>query len=98
MLVAALMACGVVLAEGVRDGGQQADRPLRHPVVFSYNYPWGSDRNPNDGWTDPWFMDFTRVRLSTANMVDHVDVQKFRAHWRGRAPAGKTGRSFWRNA
>ena len=48
------------------------DLPLRRPVIFSYNHPWGSDKNPNKGWTDPWFMDFNRVRLSTANMVDGV--------------------------
>jgi len=64
------------------DMRHQADEPLRRPVVFSYNYPWGSDRNPNAGWTDPWFMDFEKVRLSAANLVDHIDVAKFRAHWR----------------
>ena len=57
-------------------------RNVPRPVVFSYNYPWGSDTNPNSRWTDPWFMDFSRVRLSTANMVDHVDVAKFSEHWR----------------
>jgi len=57
------------------------DLPLRRPVIFSYNHPWGSDRNPNDGWTDPWFMDFSRVRLSSANMVDRVDPQAYSA-WR----------------
>lgn len=57
------------------------DKPLRQPVIFSYNHPWGSEKNPNDGWTDPWFMDFTKVRLSTANMVDHVDLKAY-ATWR----------------
>ena len=57
------------------------DVPMRRPVVFSYNHPWGSDKNPNAGWTDPWFMDFARVRLSTANMVDHVDPKAY-APWR----------------
>lgn len=61
---------------------QAADEPLRHPVVFSYNYPWGSDVSPNRAWTDPWFMDFDRVRLSTANMVDHIPVEEFQEHWR----------------
>jgi len=61
---------------------QQADRPLRRPVVFSYNYPWGSDVSPNEAWTDPWFMDFDRVRLSTGNMVDHIPVEAFVEHWR----------------
>ena len=60
----------------------EPDQPLRRPVIFSYNYPWGSDRNPNEAWTDPWFMDFERVRLSTANMVDHIPVAEFREHWR----------------
>ncbi|MCL4216533.1 MAG: hypothetical protein KJ052_05965, partial [Candidatus Hydrogenedentes bacterium] len=60
---------------------QAEDLPLRHPVVFSYNHPWGSDKNPNEGWTDPWFMDFDRVRLSTANMVDSVKPQEY-AKWR----------------
>ena len=62
---------------------QQADQPLRRPVIFSYNHPWGSDKNPNSGWTDPWFMDFDRVRLSTANMVDHIPVETYRTLWRG---------------
>jgi hypothetical protein len=57
------------------------DQPLRRPVVFSFNHPWGSDKNPNDGWTDPWFMDFSKVRLSTANMVDHVSPRAYAA-WR----------------
>ena len=57
-------------------------RDVPRPVVFSYNYPWGSDVNPNSRWTDPWFMDFSRIRLSSANMVYHVDVAKFRKHWR----------------
>jgi hypothetical protein len=61
---------------------QQADEPLRRPVVFSYNYPWGSEKSPNVAWTDPWFMDFDRVRLSTANMVDHIPVEEFQEHWR----------------
>jgi len=60
---------------------QAADVPLRRPVVFSYNHPWGSDKNPNSGWTDPWFMDFSKVRLSSANMVDHVDPKAYAA-WR----------------
>jgi hypothetical protein len=58
-----------------------SDAPLRRPVIFSYNHPWGSDKNPNEGWTDPWFMDFGRVRLSSANMVDHVDPTAY-AVWR----------------
>ncbi len=57
------------------------DLPLRRPVIFSYNHPWGSDKNPNSGWTDPWFMDFRKVRLSTATMVDHVDPKAYAA-WR----------------
>ena len=57
------------------------DAPLRRPVVFSYNHPWGSNKNPNSGYTDPWFMDFDKVRLSTANMVDHVDPKVY-APWR----------------
>ena len=61
---------------------QEPDHPLRRPVILSYNYPWGSDENPNEAWTDPWFMDFERVRLSTANMVDHIPVERFREHWR----------------
>jgi hypothetical protein len=60
---------------------QPGDEPLRRPVIFSYNHPWGSDKNPNSGWTDPWFMDFGKVRLSTANIVDHVDPQEY-AKWR----------------
>jgi len=65
-----------------QDADKPGDQPLKRPVIFSYNYPWGSDKNPNSAWTDPWFMDFSKVRLSTANMVDHVDVEKFRANWR----------------
>jgi hypothetical protein len=57
------------------------DTPLRRPVIFSYSHPWGSDKNPNEGWTDPWFMDFTRVRLSTANLVDNADPKAYAA-WR----------------
>jgi hypothetical protein len=57
------------------------DAPLRRPVVFSYNHPWGSDQNPNKAWTDPWLMDFGQVRLSTANMVDNVDPKAY-AVWR----------------
>jgi hypothetical protein len=57
------------------------DQPMRRPVVFSYNHPWGSDKSPNEGWTDPWFMDFSKVRLSTANMVDHVSPTAYAA-WR----------------
>lgn len=73
--VVVLTICGAALPEEV-------DRPLRRPVVFSYSYPWASTKNPNAGWTDPDFLDFERVRLSTANMVDRVDVAKFLAHWR----------------
>lgn len=58
-----------------------SDAPLRNPVIFSYGHPWGSDRNPNDGWTDPWFMDFGKVRLSTANMIDNVAPKAY-ADWR----------------
>jgi len=59
---------------------QAAEVPLRRPVIFSYNHPWGSDKNPNKGYTDPWFMDFSKVRLSTANMVDHVNPKTY-APW-----------------
>ena len=57
------------------------DVPMRRPVVFSYNHPWGSSNLATEGWNDPWFMDFDRVRLSTANMVDHVSPQAY-APWR----------------
>lgn len=60
---------------------QAGDQPLRRPVIFSYNHPWGSDKNPNLGWTDPWFLNFHKVRLSTANMVDDVDPKVY-AVWR----------------
>lgn len=82
IFVSVLLACSITSAQEPDAGAREADQPLRRPVVFSYNYPWGSDTNPNHGWTDPWFMDFARVRLSTANMVDHVNVAKFQAHWR----------------
>jgi hypothetical protein len=58
------------------------DVPLRRPIVFSYNAPWGSDKNPNSGYTDPDFMNFRKVRLTTANLVDHVNVPRFLAQWK----------------
>lgn len=71
----------LVLLLSASDALRAADAPLRRPVIFSYNHPWGSDKNPNSGWTDPWFMDFSKVRLSCANMVDHVDPKAY-ASWR----------------
>ncbi|MBP8952601.1 MAG: hypothetical protein KBI47_09460 [Armatimonadetes bacterium] len=86
MLFAVTVAVPVLAQEGNETPSGSAkikpgDEPLRRPVVFSYNHPWGSDKNPNQGWTDPWFMDFEKVRLSTANMVDHVDPQAY-VKWR----------------
>jgi hypothetical protein len=83
---AAIVIFCVIWLGGVTSQADASDPPslrsVPHPVVFSYNYPWGSDTSPNSRWTDPWFMDFSRVRLSTANMVDHVDVAKFGRDWR----------------
>lgn len=79
---AALLAlCFAGLLAAAQEAEPVKDQPMRRPVVFSYNHPWGSDKNPNEGWTDPWFMDFDKVRLSTANMVDHVSPQAY-APWR----------------
>ncbi|MBD3292465.1 MAG: hypothetical protein GF393_06045 [Armatimonadia bacterium] len=83
MTIYRLFLASIVLASlSTICAAQQPDEPLRRPVVFSYNCPWGSDVSPNEAWTDPWFMDFDRVRLSTANMVDHIPVEAFVEHWR----------------
>ncbi len=75
---------------GTGDGGSDsggAPQGLQRPHVFSYSYPWGSDTNPNSGYTDPDFMDFGAVRLSSANMVDNVDVDAFVDGWKTDANA-----------
>jgi hypothetical protein len=53
---------------------------LKKPAVFSYGPPWGSYINPNQGYTDPNYMNFDKVGLSVANLVDMVNPQKF-APW-----------------
>ena len=58
-----------------------ATNKINYLVVFSYNHPWGSDQDPNKGWTDPWFMDFSHIRLDTATIVDKVNPADY-SEWK----------------
>ena len=73
----------MLLPQHVYGDGEKKGYKLEKPVVFSYGPPWGSYINPNQGYTDPDYLNFEKVGLSVANLVDMVNPQKY-SRWRDR--------------